>query len=412
MNISYSFKAAIKGLRTNGSRSALTILGIVIGITAIMMVMSLGQGAQNLILSQIQSMGAKVIEIRPGREPKGLSDILQMFSDSLKEKDLVALQKKENLPHAKNVEPLAFGGATATFENEAYNISIYGVGEGFVRIYNIEVDEGRSISDDDVKNRSDVVVIGSKVKEDLFGPSDAIGQKIKIKNRNFKVIGTLSKKGQVSIVNFDEVVLIPWTTAQQYIFGRKYFQHILIEAESENLVNETVEDIKITLRNSHNITDFAKDDFSIGTQSQAMEQVSTIMNILTLFLTAVAAISLIVGGVGIMNIMLVSVTERTREIGLRKAVGATEKDILFQFLMESITLTAVGGVIGIILGTSLSFLTSWAITKFGNMDWAFTFPLQAAFLGIGVSALVGLIFGLYPARKASHKSPIEALRYE
>jgi len=412
MNISYSFKTAIKGLRTNGSRSALTILGIVIGITAIMMVMSLGQGAQNLILGQIQSMGSKVIEIKPGREPKGFSDILQIFSNSLKEKDLIALRKKENLPYAKTVQPLVFGSATAVFENESYNLNIFGVAEGFGKNYDVDVDEGRAIDDEDVKNRADTVVIGSKVKEELFGFSDAIGQKIKIKGRNFRVIGTLAKKGQVSIINFDDVALIPWTTAQQYVFGIKHFQHILVEAESEDLVNKTVEDIKMTLRTSHNITDSSKDDFSIGTQAQAMEQVSTIMNILTLFLTAVAAISLIVGGVGIMNIMLVSVTERTREIGLRKALGATEKDILFQFLLESITLTAVGGIIGIILGTFLSFLTSWAITKFGNMDWAFSFPVQAALLGIGVSALVGLIFGLYPARKASHKSPIEALRYE
>ena len=412
MNIKYNLKTAARGLIANRSRSSLTILGIVIGITAIMMVMSLGKGAQNLILNQIQSMGAKIIEVRPGREPKGISDFLQMFSDSLKEKDLVALKKKENVPHASSVEPLVFGGATATFQNEAYNISIYGIGEGFVRIYNVEIYEGRPINEDDVKNRSDVVVIGSKVKEDLFGLSDAIGQKIKIKNRNFKVIGTLSKKGQVSIVNFDEVALIPWTTAQQYVFGTKYFQHILVEAESESLVNQTAEDVKVTLRNSHNITDPEKDDFSISTQAKAMEQVGTIMSILTLFLAAVAAISLIVGGVGIMNIMLVSVTERTREIGLRKAVGATEKDILFQFLLESVALTAIGGIVGIILGTSFSFLTSVALSRFANLDWAFSFPLQAAFLGIGVSALVGLIFGLYPARQASHKSPIEALRYE
>ena len=412
MEIRYTFKTAIRGLKTNRSRSALTILGIVIGITAIMMVMSLGQGAQNLILGQIQSMGAKVIEIRPGREPKGFSDILQMFGDSLKEKDLIALRKKENLPHAKTVQPLIFGGATAIFENESYNLNMYGVAEGFGKNYDVEVDEGRPIDDEDVKNRADVVVIGSKVKEELFGFSDAIGQKIKIKNRNFKVVGTLAKKGQVSIVNFDDVALVPWTTAQQYVFGIKHFQHILVEAESENLVDETVEDIKITLRNSHNITDPEKDDFSIGTQAKAMEQVGTIMNILTLFLAAVAAISLIVGGVGIMNIMLVSVTERTREIGLRKALGATDKNILFQFLLESVVLTALGGIIGIILGTSLSFLTSLALTKFANLNWAFTFPLQAALLGIGVSAFVGLIFGLYPARQASKKSPIEALRYE
>ncbi|MHB9019726.1 MAG: ABC transporter permease, partial [Minisyncoccota bacterium] len=291
----------------NRSRSALTILGIVIGITAIILIMSLGEGAQNLILGEIQTMGSRVIEVRPGREPKGITDVLQMFGESLKEKELNALRKKENLPHAQLVEPLVFGSAKAIFESESYNTTIYGIGEGFTGLYNINVENGRGITEDDVKGRADVVVIGSKVKNELFGAaSSAIGQKIKIKNRNFKIIGTLSEKGQVSIVNFDDVALIPWTTAQQYVFGTKYFIHILVEADSEATVNETVEDIKITLRNLHDITDPEKDDFSTGTQAQAMEQVGTVMNVFTLFLAAVAAISLLVGGVGIMNIMLVS----------------------------------------------------------------------------------------------------------
>ena len=192
----------------------------------------------------------------------------------------------------------------------------------------------------------------------------------------------------------------------------KYFNRLVIETDSEENVARTVEDIKITLRNSHNITDPDKDDFFIETQESAMKTVSTIMNILTLFLTAVAAISLIVGGVGIMNIMLVSVVERTREIGLRKAVGATNKDILKQFLLESVVLTLVGGVIGIILGVILSFFTSLILGRVVGLGWSFTFPVFAALLGLGVSAFIGLIFGLYPARQASCKNPIESLRYE
>ncbi len=412
MNLSYSFKTAIKGLKTNGSRSALTILGIVIGITAIMMVMSLGQGAQNLILSQIQSIGSKTIGIVPGRQPKGIMDSLSVFTDSLKERDLTALEKKENVPHLSKIMPIVFGPATAIFENKSYSATVFGVTDLFAKIYDMNPEQGRLFSDEEVKSNADVAIIGYKVKDELFVNDEALDKKIKIKGRNFRVIGLLGQKGQFSFMNFDSAVIVPYTTAQLYIFGIKYFNRLVVEADSEENVAQTVEDIKITLRNLHNITDPEKDDFFIETQESAIKTVSTIMNILTLFLTAVAAISLIVGGVGIMNIMLVSVTERTREIGLRKALGATEKDILFQFLMESITLTAVGGIIGIILGTSLSFLTSWGITKFGNMDWVFTFPFQAALLGIGVSALVGLVFGIYPARKASHKSPIEALRYE
>ncbi len=412
MRFNHILKTASRALFTNKSRSVLTILGIVIGITAIILVMSLGEGAQNLIKSEIQVMGSKVIEVRPGREPKGITDILQMLGDSLKERELNALRDKENLPHAQLVEPLVFGSAKAIFESESYAVTIYGIGGGFTGLYNIDVDKGRGISEEDVKSKSDVVVIGSKVKEQLFGASDAIGQKIKIKNRNFKVIGTLAKKGQVSIVNFDDVALIPWTTAQQYVFGIKHFIHILVEADSEANVDSTVNDIKITLRNLHGITDPEKDDFSTGTQAQAMQQVGAVMTILTLFITIVAAISLLVGGIGIMNIMLVSVTERTREIGLRKALGATDRDILIHFLLEASILTSVGGVIGIISGLSLGYLIATIISNYFNLAWSFSFPVLAIVLGLGVSTMVGLIFGIYPARQAAKKSPIEALRYE
>ena len=412
MHLDSIFKVSSKALLANKSRSVLTILGIVIGITAIILVMTLGEGAQNLILNEIQVMGSKVIEVRPGREPKGISDVIQMFGDSLKEKDLIALQRKENLPYAKTVEPLVFGGGTAVFENMAHGITVYGVGEGFSGLYSIDLSAGRNINNDDVKNNSDIIVIGSKVEEKLFGTMNAIGQKIKIKGRNFKVVGILSKKGQVSIINFDDAVLIPWTTAQQYVLGIKYFQHILVEVDSEANIDKTVEDIKVTLRNSHNITDPTKDDFSTGTQAQAMQQVSTIMTVLTLFIAVVAAISLLVGGVGIMNIMLVSVTERTREIGLRKAVGATDRDILRQFIVEAAILTSVGGIMGIILGLLLAFLISAILTNYFNLAWNFSFPVLAIVLGFGISATIGLIFGFYPARQAAKKSPIEALRYE
>ncbi len=412
MTLKYTFKTALMGLKTNRWRSALTILGIVIGITAIMVVMSLGEGAQNLILGQIQSIGSKTIGISPGRHPKGLMDSLSVFTDSLKEKDLTALQKKENVPYAAKIMPVVFGSETAIFENESYAATVFGVTDLFAKIYDMYPDQGRLFTDEEVKSNADVVIIGSKIKEELFGNNDALDRKIKIKGRNFKVIGVLGQKGQFSFMNFDSAVIVPYTTAQRYIFGIKYFNRLVVEADSEEHVAQTVEDVKITLRNSHNITDPDKDDFFVETQADAMEMVGTIMSILTLFLAAVAAISLIVGGVGIMNIMLVSVTERTREIGLRKAIGATGKNILFQFLLEAVTLTAAGGIIGIILGSLFSFLTSLALSRFANLNWSFTFPVQAALLGIGVSAVVGLVFGLYPARQASKKSPIEALRYE
>ncbi len=412
MHIKYTAKTAFRGLATNKTRSFLTLLGIVIGIAAVILVISLGQGAQNLILSQIQSMGPKVIAVVPGRQPKGLTDVISTFTDSLKEKDVAELQKKNNVPHLSEIMPIVFGSQTAVYENNAYRPTILGVNNLFTKIYNIYPEKGRIFTDEEIKSYADVVIIGAKVKDQLFGNDDALGQKIKIKGKNFRIIGIFSKKGQVSFLNFDDVAIIPYTTAQQYIFGIKYFNRLVIEADSEENINRTVEDIKITLRNSHNITDPSKDDFFVETQAEALKMVGSIMDIFTLFLAAIAAISLFVGGIGIMNIMLVSVTERTREIGLRKALGATSKNIMTQFLLEAIILTVSGGAIGISLGIIFSFVTSLILGNYLGLNWQFIFPFQAMFLGLGVSTLIGLVFGIYPARKASRKSPIEALRYE
>ncbi len=412
MTLKNTIKTAVIGLRTNKSRSALTILGIVIGVTAIIVVMALGQGAQNLILGQIQGIGAKTIAIVPGRQPSGISDVASSLTDSLKVKDLDALKKKENVPHATDIMPIVFSSQTATYQNQSYSPTIFGVTPLFAKIYNIAPAQGNLFTDEDVKSYANVVVIGSKVKDQLFGNDQALGQKIKIKGQNLKIVGILGKQGQSTFVNFDTAAIMPYTTVQQYILGIKYFNRVVVQADNETNVDLTAEDIRITLRNSHNITDPAKDDFFVETQAQAMAQVGTITNVLTMFLAAVAAISLLVGGVGIMNIMLVSVTERTREIGLRKALGATNRNILSQFLLEAVILTASGGVVGIILGLTFSFLISLVLSRVLAVNWAFTVPISGVLLGLGVSTAIGLIFGLYPARQAAKKNPIEALRYE
>ncbi|MEK7520099.1 MAG: ABC transporter permease, partial [Patescibacteria group bacterium] len=310
MTLRHSLMTALKGLGTHKSRSALTVLGIVIGITAIILIMSLGAGAQDLILGQIQGMGSKTIVVIPGREPTGPSDAAQTFSDSLKERDLGALERKENVPTLDTVMPIVFGGDTGVYEGETYRLTIFGATGLIAKIFDLAPSEGVFFSDEDVRGRADVVVIGSKVKSELFGDRSAIGEKIKIKNRSFRVIGVLPKKGQVSFFNFDEVAMIPYTTAQQYVFGIKYFHRFIIEASSEQAVAQTVRDIEATLRATHNIPDPDKDDFFVETQADLAARLGTVTDILTLFLVSVAAISLVVGGIGIMNIMLVSVTDR------------------------------------------------------------------------------------------------------
>ncbi len=408
----YILKTALLGLKTHKSRSFLTILGIVIGITSIILVMSVGEGAQNLILSQIQGMGSKTIAVAPGREPRGPSDAAQIFSDSLKEKDFLALLKKENVPTLKSIMPVVFGGETAAYGGETYRVTIFGASELTSKIFDLEMEGGRFIEENDVRGRSDVAVIGSKVKDQLFGSSEALGEKMKIKGKNFRIIGILPKKGQVSFFNFDEMAVVPYSTAQQFIFGIKFYHRFIIEADEEKNVDATVRDVKTTLRVSHGISDPEKDDFFVETQADLVSRLSTITDILTLLLASIAAISLLVGGIGIMNIMLVSVTERTKEIGLRKALGATDKNIMSQFLLEAVILTAIGGVIGIFLGAIFSFFVSVVLSKFLGIYWGFTFPFFAAGIGISVSSLIGLIFGIYPAHQAAKKSPIEALRYE
>jgi putative ABC transport system permease protein len=412
MTLRQTVKTAVMGLRTHKSRSLLTILGIVIGITAIILVMSLGEGARGLILGQIQSIGSKIIAVVPGRRPSGPTDIIATFTDSLKARDLDALSNRANAPHLVNVMPVVFGSQTASYGSETYRPTILGVTDYFAKIYDVYPDEGRVFSDDEVRGYADVVVIGSEVKEELFGNEPALGEKIKIKGKNFRIIGIIGKTGQLSFLNFDQAAFIPYTTAQQYVFGIKYFNRLVVEADSEEYVEQTVADVTRTLRNVHGITDPEKDDFFVETQAEALETVGTVLSVLTLFLASVAAISLVVGGIGIMNIMLVSVTERTREIGLRKALGATNRDILMQFLTEAVMLTLTGGVIGISLGAGLSALLALLLSQFYELAWGFALPLSAILLGIGVSSAIGLIFGIYPAREAARMNPIDALRYE
>jgi putative ABC transport system permease protein len=411
MKLKHIIKISSKSIVVNKSRSALTILGIVIGIASIIAIMSLGDGASALIKSQIEGIGSQTIAIEPGGEPTSVTDMAQMFTQSLKQKDIDSLKTKENVPGLKSIMPEVYGGVSGSYENETYRFTVVGVSELMQSIMNLEIDKGIFISEDDVKQSANVAVLGAKVKTKLFGADDPIGKKIKIKGVNLRIIGVLSSKGS-SLMSMDEMVAVPYTTAQKYILGTKHFNEIIVLADPSIPINQTVSDIKSTLRISHDITDPTKDDFHVSTAADILEKIGTVMTALTILLASVAAISLLVGGIGIMNIMLVSVTERTREIGLRKAIGATESEILSQFLAEAVILTAIGGIIGVLFGAFVSLCFAFAINTFSTIDWIYIFPIRGAVIGIIVSTTIGLIFGYFPARRAAKKEPIVALRYE
>ena len=414
MTLQDTLYTALAGLKTNKSRSALTILGIVIGVCSIILMMSIGRGAESLILNEISGLGAETIVIRPGKQPTGPTDVGNtLFADSLKTKDVESLRKKENAPHILQVMPTLLVPGSVAYEGNTFRPNIIGGSVDFFSdTFHVQVEKGTTFDETDIKQNASIAVIGFKVSNELFGASDAVGEYITIKDRKFRVVGVFPKKGQAGFFNFDEMVIVPYTTAQLYLLGIDYFHEVIVKAESPETVAQTVRDIELTLRANHNIGDPKDDDFFVTTQEGVVEQIQTIIGALTAFLSSVVAIALVVGGIGVMNIMLVSVTERTREIGLRKALGATKKDIMKQFLFEAVALCSLGGIIGIILGAVLAFAASFALTRVLGLNWAFIFPVSSALLGLGVSAAVGIAFGLYPARKASLKSPMEALRYE
>jgi putative ABC transport system permease protein len=383
----------------------------VIGVAAIIIVMALGQGAQNLILDQVSGLGPETVVLRPGT---GVSDLTQtLFSQTITQEDIAALERKQNLPNLIEIAPVVIIYEAVEYESEIYRPSIMGGSAEFIlRLLDISLGEGEIYTDDEIDGNARVAVIGSTVREELFGSSRAVGEQIQIKDRKFKVVGVLEDVGQVGGFNVDELILIPHTTAQTYITGTDYYNEVFLRADSPENADKLAYDIAVTLRDTHDIDFDEEDDFDIQTQENVIEQIETIVDIFTAFLVTVVSISLIVGGIGIMNIMLVSVSERTKEIGLRKALGATQGDILKQFLLEAVILTSIGGFVGVIIGTGVSFIAAVVLAQTVAEDWSFIFPIGGALLGVCVSASVGLIFGIYPANQASKKSPIEALRYE
>ena len=405
---------SIGSLWANKMRSLVTMLGIIIGVGSVVLIMSIGAGAQSLILSQIESIGGNALMVLPGHsESDNPLDALTNFAvTTLKYEDIEYLENHKGAPFLTFIAGYTKGFASVKWRSESYDTSITGTTESYLAVEKGEVDTGRFFTKEEEKNLSRVVVLGSDVKDGLFGDSDAVGQRVKIKDVSYEVIGVLKERGSQGIENPDDQVLMPIKSAQR-LLGVNNLGFMRMRVDTDENVKATIQDVKVLLRESHDIRDQTgkSDDFSVNSSAQAIGIVTALTDSVAYFLTAMAAISLVVGGIGIMNVMLISVTERTREIGLRKAVGASNSAIMEQFLIESVFITGIGGLIGVIGGVFLAFVISFGV-QFAGFDWQFIVPPSAILLALAVSTFVGLVFGFYPARKASKLDPIEALQYE
>jgi putative ABC transport system permease protein len=399
-------------------RSALTMLGVIIGVASVIALLSIGQGAQEAITGEISAAGSNLLRVSPGSGggagPDEGSNVTTLTYD-----DAQAIADPGNVPDAAVVAPEFSQSAQVIFGNENVNAQVVGTTAGYPGVYGLEVARGRFVEAKDVNGRSNVAVLGYQIARDLFGGFDPLGQRIKVSNPgenggrvSLTVVGVLEEKGSSMMGSADDMVFAPITTAQTKIFngrnplGELIVSQVSVMAASEEQTDAVVSQIETLLLERHDIGPDEDADFSVISQADMLDLADQVMGIMTVFLGSIAGISLLVGGIGIMNIMLVSVTERTREIGIRKAVGARRVDILIQFLLEAIVLSLLGGLIGILLGVGIAQLVSLT----GLLQAVVT--LNSVSLAVGFSLAVGLFFGIYPANRAAGLNPIEALRYE
>ncbi|MFH1312550.1 MAG: ABC transporter permease [Candidatus Eisenbacteria bacterium] len=414
-SLTAGFRSGYKGILSNKMRAFLTMLGIVIGVAAVIGMLGVGEGAKNQITSQIEKLGANILAVSPER-PESKEEALEWRgrSPGLTSDDAAAI--KENIPTVKEVAPQIRTQERVRYLDEYWDTRVLGTTPSYQAIRNLEMEDGRFFGQAEIDSWAKVAVIGKTVKDELFGDRSAVGRDIKVREERFIVIGVLTEKGRVGWENFDDQILIPLTTAEKRFTGEDQVQTIYVQARSSELADVASREVEALLTERHNKVV----DFRVRSQEEFRQTIEQTASTFKLMLSGIAAISLIVGGIGIMNIMLVSVTERTREIGLRKAVGAKRRDVLVQFLIESMVLAFVGGVIGIILGITFAntlgnlmvgagmFGPRRLFGSGGESIITLSSVLMAFFFAVGV----GIFFGMYPANKASKLDPVEALRYE
>ena len=405
MLFSESVRIALTALLSNKLRSILTMLGIIIGVGAVIAMISIGMGVRQNVTNSIASLGSNMLIVTPGSTNSGGVRGAAGSNEKLKLEDSDAIKAK--IKNIDYVSPTVNSSYQIVNGNQNWTSTVYGVTPEYMSIRSLAVSSGSFITQNDLSSRNRVAVIGTTVATNLFGTTNPVGKTIRVNNSPYRVIGILESKGQSSMgQDQDDVVIVPLTTAQERLLGITYIRNINIQVSDANKMDEVQSQVETLLRQRHQIIGNKDDDFTVRNLTSLMQTMTNTTTMLTIFLGSIAAISLVVGGIGIMNIMMVSVTERTREIGIRKALGATFKDIMLQFLIESVVIGVIGGLLGVAFGCGAAM----AIAKFGNFQTLIT--LEPILISFGFSVGIGLFFGIYPARKAAKLDPIEALRYE
>lgn len=404
MSIMESIQIALEGLVANKMRAALTMLGIIIGVSAVIAMLALANGASGKMMGDIQKMGTNMLVVMSGQTKSGAvrGGFGSMETLTMEDADTILTK----CPTVVKISPEVKSNAQVKFQNKNTSTSIAGITSDYMSICNYKIDKGKMFRARDVTSARKVAVIGSTTAKDLFGKLSPVGKKITIRGIEFDVIGVLASKGTGGFGDSDDQVMVPVTTAMRRLFGTTHVRTIYAQTVSMDMMDRATSQISRVLRKRHRITKGSDDDFVIRNQQEIMDMANQASAIFTMLLAGIASVSLLVGGIGVMNIMLVSVTERTREIGIRKALGARRRDIQWQFLVEALVLSMTGGVAGIING----FLLSWIVGKISGLNAAVT--MGSVLLSFGFAAMVGIFFGYYPARAASRLDPIQCLRYE